>query len=105
LAGTQLLLAFEQVQSSIFGSQIALLKKLNEVAGQGIRKDLVNEYIEKIIKSKPNELEGWTAEQYLLFLRSSILIVNVKDTIHITERGVEYLIWMVRNGRNEDRPL
>ena len=39
LAGIQLLLAFEQIQSSIFGSQIILLKKLNEVAGQGIRED------------------------------------------------------------------
>jgi len=37
LAGTQILLSFEQIHSLIFGSQVFLLKKLNEVAGQGIQ--------------------------------------------------------------------
>lgn len=104
LVGTQLLLAFEQIHSLIFRSQIILLKKLNEVAGQGIKIELINKYIEKI-KESHSELEDWTADQYLQYLRSQLLIVGDQDRIHISNLGVEYLTWMVRNGRNEDRPL
>jgi hypothetical protein len=35
LAATRVLLEFEQIHNLVFGSQIFLLKKLNEVAGQG----------------------------------------------------------------------
>lgn len=105
LAGTQILLAFEQIHSLIFGSQIILLKKLNEVAGQGIRAELVNEYIVKTIQANPVDLGNWTVEQYLFFLRSQLLIVGDGEQIHITDFGVEYLTWMARNGRSEDRVL
>lgn len=105
LAGTQLLLVFEKTQGLIFGSQIVLLKKLNEVAGQGLNVELVNQHIKTTKKSYPDELGDWTADQYLSFLRSYLLIVGDEDQIHITNLGVEYLTWMARNGRSEDQPL
>ena len=105
LVGTQLLLAFEKIHSLIFGSQIFLLKKLNEVAGQGRTVEYVNNQIAHVKALYPEQLDNWTSEQYLGFLYSQLLIVRHGDQIHITNMGVEYLSWMVRNGRREDNPL
>lgn len=104
LAGTQLLLAFERVHSSIFGSQIFLLKKLNEVAGQGRPADDVNAHIDHVKELYP-QLGQWSHDQYLAFMFAQLLIVKQSDQFHITNFGVEYLTWMARNGRREDNPL
>ena len=105
LAGTQVLLAFERIHSSIFGSQIFLLKKLNEVAGQGRAEEYVNNHIDYVKEQYPEPLGNWSFEQYLSFLYSQLLIVRHGDQIHITNMGVEYLTWLARNGRREDNPL
>jgi hypothetical protein len=105
LAGTQLLLAFERVHSLIFGSQIFLLKKLNEVAGQGRAVEFVNKHIDKVKSLYSNELGSWSNEQYLNFMYSHLLIVRHGSQIHITNLGVEYLTWIARNGRSENNPL
>ena len=105
LAGTQLLLSFEQIHNLIFGSQIFLLKKLNEVAGQGRPLAFVNDHIDHVKSIYPSELAEWTYDQYLDFLYSRLLIVRHGDQIHITNNGVEYLTWVARNGRSENNPL
>lgn len=105
LAGTQLLLAFERIHSSIFGSQIVLLKSLNEVAGQGRPLRELSHYFEQIRNNHEDALGRWNLEQYLSFLFSYSLIVRNDNQFHITNLGVEYLTWMVRNGRREDHPL
>jgi len=105
LAGTQLLLEFERIHSSIFGSQIFLLKKLNEVAGQGRAEEFVKNHIEHVRELYAEQLGEWTSEQYLHFLDSHLLIVSDAGQIHITNQGVEYLTWMARNGRKEDNAL
>lgn len=104
LAGTQILLAFERVHGVIFGSQIYLLKKLNEVVGQGHPMHFVDEYIEHVKTTHP-ELADWTSDRYLSFLYSQNLLIRHDDQLHITNLGVEYLTWMVRNGRRDDNPL
>jgi len=105
LSGTQLLLEFERIHSSIFGSQIFLLKKLNEVAGQGRTEEFVKNYIEHVKELYAEQLGEWTSEQYLSFLYSQLLIVSDSWQIHITNLGVEYLTWITRNGRREDNAL
>ncbi|MEW6648021.1 MAG: hypothetical protein AB1450_12545 [Pseudomonadota bacterium] len=105
LAGAQLLLAFERIHSSIFGSQIFLLKKLNEVAGQGRNTDFVHKHIDRVKELYPDNLGSWTYEQYLNFLFAQLLITKNDNQIHITNLGVEYLTWVARNGRREDNPL
>lgn len=105
LAGTQILLAFERVHSLIFGSQIYLLKKLNEVAGQGRDLKFVLNHFEHVKGIFPNELGDWNADQYLAYLYSQILITRYMDQFHITNFGVEFLTWMARNGRREDKAL
>ena len=105
LAGTQLLLAFERIHSLIFGSQIFLLKKLNEVVGQGRTVDFVNNHVDHVKSLYPDQLGDWSTEQYFEFLYSHLLIVRHDTQIHITNLGVEYLTWIARNGRREDNPL
>ena len=105
LSGTQILLSFEQIHNLIFGSQISLLKKLNEVAGQGRPSEFVIDHIDHVKTIYPNQLGGWSYDQYLGFMYSRLLIVRHGDQIHITNLGVEYLTWVARNGRSENNPL
>ena len=105
LAAAQILLEFEQVHNLIFGSQIFLLKKLNEVAGQGQKREYVLAYFEHVREMFKSDLNDWSFEQYMAFLIGrSLVTVNV-DTYHITNLGVEYLTWLARSGRSENRPL
>ncbi|MBT6230993.1 MAG: hypothetical protein HON76_20505 [Candidatus Scalindua sp.] len=106
LAGTRLLLTFEQIHSLIFGSQIRLLKKLNESTGIGKATDFVHTYIDIAKSTHADNLSSWDYNQYLSYLYSSLLIVDDdNNNIHITELGVEYLTWIIRDGRREDSPL
>ena len=105
LAGTQLLLSFEQIHNFIFGSQIFLLKKLNEVAGQGRPVAFVNGHIGHVKSIYSSAFGEWSYDQYLEFLYNRLLIVRQEDQIHITNNGVEYLTWVARNGRSENNPL
>lgn len=105
LAGTQLLLSFEQIHSLIFGSQIFLLKKLNEVAGQGRPFSFVKNYFDHVKSLYPDALGDWSYDQYLEFIFGRSLIISHNEQVHITNLGVEYLTWMARNGRREENPL
>ncbi len=105
LAATMLLLEFEQIHNLIFGSQIHLLKKLNEVTGQGRSRDFVEAHFERAKELFADQLGKWTLDQYLYLLFSRLLITTKGDVFHITNMGVEYLTWIVRNGRREDNQL
>lgn len=105
LAGTQLLLNLEQIHGLIFGSQIFLLKKLNEVTGQGRSIEFVNQYFDHVVKAYADNLGSWSREQYLEFLYNQQLIIKHDAQIHITNLGVEYLTWVARAGKSENRPL
>ncbi|EIV1738007.1 hypothetical protein L7E62_004648 [Vibrio parahaemolyticus] len=103
LAATQLLVAFEQIYQVIFGSQIELLQRLNQVAGQGLLVEAVYKIVSESIVS--NNL-SWTQEQYLSYLYARLLIVDGdNDTIHITNLGVEFITWLIRSGKSLDRAL
>ena len=106
LAGTQLTLQFERTHSLIFGSQITLLKDLNSIKPQGDSKEGVDGYVASVYRQFPNSFKDWDYNKYLSFLYTSVLITNSEEnTIHITVRGVEYLAWIVRNGKREDNSL
>ena len=105
LAAATILLEFEQIHNFIFGSQIFLLKKMNEVAGQGREKEYVIGHFERVKVLFGEQLGNWSFEQYMGFFFTRSLVTVDKDNYHITNLGVEYLTWMARNGRSEDRPL
>ena len=101
LAATQLALDYEQIYNLIYGSQILLLRRLNEAVGQGRLKEYMDDYFLKV-KSKHQDLFTWSFEQYLDFLFKRALIITVDGKYHITTKGVDFLTWIVRNGRTED---
>lgn len=104
-AASKILLEFEQVHNLIFGSQIFLLKKMNETVGQGVGKDFIVTHYNHVKDMFKDQLAGWTLDQYLAFLIARLLITVKDERYHITNLGVEYLTWMARNGRSENRPL
>jgi len=107
LAGVQILLVFERVHNLIFGSQIRLLKKLNEYAnvGESLELEFVKSYFREIKLLYPGALDNWDLEEYLRFMLGQSLITFEDDGYHITHLGREYLLWIVRNGKSEDKRL
>jgi len=105
LAASNILLEFEQIHNLIFGSQIFLLKKLNEVGGQGKPAEFVASHFEHVRGLFSEQLGSWSLEQYLSFLLGRSLITTKGNIFHITNLGVEYLIWMIRNGKGENNSL
>jgi hypothetical protein len=104
LAAATVIVQFEQIYNFIFGSQIRLLKSLNEVVGQGLPKENVTFYFEAVrLATEP--LANWSFDEYLAFLHGRLLVILTGDTYHITNLGVEFLTWMTKNGRSENRPL
>jgi hypothetical protein len=104
LATTQLALEYEQVHGLIFGSQIRLLKILNEVAGQGKHADYLLGFFSALKEREPS-FKDWDIRNYLYFLSERFLITKVDDQYHISKKGVEYLIWIARTGKSENRGL
>jgi hypothetical protein len=105
LAATQILVEFEQIYNLIFGSQIWLLKKLNELVGQGNPEDFVRSHFETVKELYKDQLGEWSLDQYLKFLLDRSLILYKDGNYHITNLGVEFLTWMARNGRSENKNL
>jgi hypothetical protein len=101
LAAVQLLLRFEQVHSRIFGSQILLLKGLNEVMGQGRDKETLVAHFENVRQSYVL-LNNWSFDQYMAFLFETNLVTIKDGKYHITNAGNEYLTWIARSGRSEN---
>ena len=104
-AASKILLEFEQIHNLIFGSQIFLLKKMNETVGQGVGKDFITTHYDHVRDIFKEQLAEWTLDQYLAFLVARLLIAVKGERYHITNLGVEYLTWMARNGRSENKPL
>lgn len=104
LATTQLALEYEQVHGLIFGSQIRLLKILNEVAGQGKHTDYLQGFFSNL-KEHEVSFKDWHIQNYLYFLSERFLITKIDDQYHISKKGVEYLIWLARTGKSENRAL
>ena len=105
LAATLVALEFERIQNLIFGSQIYLLKKLNEVSGKGLSPAAIGSNFEHVKQLFPEAFNEWSLDEYLAFLFARKLIVVTNDNYHITNLGNEYLVWMARTGHREDNAL
>lgn len=76
---------------------------MNEVIGQGIKKETVIAHFERV-NNFHEELKDWSFEQYMEFLQARSLVTMDQNNYHITVLGVDYLVWIVTNGRSENRP-
>lgn len=106
LADAQLLLQFEQTYNVIFGSQISLLKRINTL-GRMTQGEL-QAFVGGVFQQFPDQFRGWDLDSYLAYLYNSLLITNDKENdnkVGLTVRGVEFLAWMTRSGKEEKKGL
>lgn len=104
LAATQIGLTFERTYQDIFGSQIKLLKQLNNKIRSGFTKEEIDGYFHNL-KTIYGEFKDWETDNYIQFLLESGLILTKDDGYGITIRGVEFLLWLIKNSRDEDKFL
>ena len=88
----------------LFRSQIFLLKKLNEVSGQGKPRSYVENHYQEVKKLYPEFYQNWDINNYLDFLLSRTLVITHGEQYHITKKGQEFIVWLARIGRREDVP-
>jgi hypothetical protein len=105
LAATLLVLDFEQTLSLIFVSQISLLKQLNQETGRGYDKNRISYTFGLIKDGSPNALKKWTLDQYLHLLFEKGLIIYIDDTYQITNKGIEFLVWLTKIGHVDHKPF
>lgn len=104
LAVSVVLLDFEQVHNAIFGSQIQLLTSLNEVVGTGKAWKFIEGHFDDTKEQYPDYFEKWTADTYMKYLGGKGLIAYDNERrCHITEKGREYLGWIVKCSRGEKK--
>lgn len=92
----------EQTYSSILGSQIRLLRKLN-VSLYGIAADIVEMDYSATNEGFPDSVKDWTLDEYLRFLLDSSLILLKDNKYRITVRGQDFIVWLVKNSKIEDK--
>lgn len=102
LAATQITLEFEQIYSIIFGSQLRLLKQLNEVAGQGRNREWLEQYFGTVQKAH-NYSADWNVDSYMRFLQYRNLVITQNNLCHITDKGRDFLLWIIRAQKSENR--
>jgi len=103
LAYERLNYSFFITHREIFGSQISLLKLMNNNQGEGVGELYIEDYFKKVKKENPNSFLGWTHENFIEYLVTVELIVKEENTYKITYFGVEYLTWLVKIGYQEDK--
>ena len=103
LAMSYVNLSHEQNYSAILGSQIKLLRQINGAAGQGVSDEYMEEFYAWASSQYSKEYEGWNTEKYLAFLINAKLIVFQNDLYYITNKGVDFLVWIAKSGRSDDR--
>lgn len=104
LAATKIGLIFERTYQYIFGSQIELLKQLNNNNRSGFTRKEIDGYFHNL-KTIHVDFKDWETDNYIQFLLDASLIVTKNDIYVITVRGVEFLLWLIKNSRNENKLL
>jgi len=101
LAAARVLTWFEKTYYTLFGTQIALLKSLNETP-EGLSKHFLSSSYFGTIKNKyPKEFSSWSVDNYLNFLITSNLILQENNKWFITVVGREFLTWLTKSGYSE----
>lgn len=105
LALTQTVLEFEQIYYVIWGSQIAFLKTLNSARSAGLDSEFLIRHFEYAKTQYPLVLGAVSVERYSGYLLDQGLVNRREGRFYITDFGLEFLLWMTRNGRVEAKSL
>jgi hypothetical protein len=103
LAVTNINLEHEKNYNAIFGSQIILLKALNEVSGTGRPIEYITGFYSTVKENNAEAFSSWELEDYMAFLQDSSLITFENESWHISNKGQDFLIWLARNGKRENK--
>ena len=98
LAAMQIHGHFERTYSSIWDSQIQLLRYLNS-EDDGVDDAAVAEYYEVIVDEHPALKDHQDIDAYLAFLESNNLVTRSAGVLTISVAGREFLKWLVDSGR------
>jgi len=104
LAKTRLQLACEFVYRLIFGSQIALLKRINTMGGRLSEAD-VHLYYQAVARANPDVFPADQPGPYEEFLVRQGLLLHRDDQFLITDFGREFLSWLVQSSAPENKAL
>jgi len=102
LAQSQLTVIFEEVYRLIFGSQIYILKRINE--SRALKRSVVEEHFRYTQTLFP-VFADWDTDRYMLFLLGRGVVVFANEEYIITTLGMEFLAWMIRVGATEGKGL
>ena len=104
LAKTRLVLACEFVYRFIFGSQIALLKRINMMGG-GMSEANAHEFYQAVASAHPDVFPADLPGPYLDFLVRQGLLFSKDGHFLITDFGREFLTWLAQSGALENKGL
>jgi len=105
LAAAQIALSFEQAYQTIFGSQIALLRRLNQCRFEGLSQDDLNVHYIAVVERYPDIFATWSLEHYMNYLISNNGVVVSNGRYFITDIGIAFLAWLAWAGKREDKIL
>jgi hypothetical protein len=98
LAGTQILLLFERIQSLIWASQVALLTYLNSRPTAAPLNE-VRRFYDDAAQKYPDLYHGYSFDSWVTFLASWMLIERHGEFVSLSKAGREFLKWRIEIGR------
>jgi hypothetical protein len=99
LARAALIARFEQIDGSIWKSQLDLLTYLNSKRPGESLSQLKIAFYDKAVEQHPDVYGNYLFEQWLGFLRGYLLVEVPGDVARITQDGIEYLTWRLEQAR------
>lgn len=94
---------FENLYSNIFGGQIRLLSMMNQRFPGGLPLLDIISYWPTHQATWSKTFDEWTPDRYMSFLYARALCVNYGENVLITNKGREFLIWIVKCGREQNK--
>ena len=86
---------FEQVEATIWASQIDLLTRLHSTPDGASREDIQRYFYQPAASRHAAMFASYSYDSYLNFLMNWNFVEVSKGRVHITNRGREYLAWRV----------
>jgi hypothetical protein len=90
--------SFEQIEGSIWASQLRLLEHLN-AGGSGHPSELKARFYDLAAQAFPSWFKDYSFEAYLGFLASSGLLQIRTEGVRFLQTGKDYLLWRVERGK------
>lgn len=105
LAYWKAMYVFENVFSNIFGGQLKILRYVNSFGSLGVTfVDLGSVWNPHVQLHKPL-LDAYSLETYMNYLFAVGLVEQKDGRVGITELGKEFLMWMAKFGKVDNRPM